>query len=56
MDIVPTNMTVADYCSAMDRGEIIVNRDYQRSDKVWPPIARATLPGIPLKVSDSRPS
>jgi hypothetical protein len=43
VDIVPTNMTVADYCLAMDRGEIIVNRDYQRSDKVWPPVARAYL-------------
>lgn len=43
MDIVPTNMTVADYCPAMKRGEIVVNREYQRSDKVWPAIARGYL-------------
>jgi len=43
MDIVSTNMTVADYCAAMERGEIIVNKEYQRSDKVWPSIARAYL-------------
>jgi hypothetical protein len=43
MKIVPTNMTIADYCQAMDRGEIVVNRDYQRSDKVWPAAARSYL-------------
>jgi hypothetical protein len=36
-------MTVADYCNAIDRGEIVVNRDYQRSDKVWPLTARSFL-------------
>lgn len=41
MNIVPTNFTVADFCHAMDRGEIVVNRDYQRSDKVWPAAARS---------------
>lgn len=43
MKITPTNYTVADYCKAMNRKEIIVNRDYQRSDKVWPPAARSFL-------------
>ena len=43
MQIVATNMTVADYCNAMRRGEITVNTDYQRSDQVWPPIARSFL-------------
>lgn len=43
MNIVATNLTVADYCQAMQRGEIIVNRDYQRSDQVWPPAARSFL-------------
>jgi hypothetical protein len=43
MNIVGTHMTVADYCQAMDRGEIIVNPEYQRSDKVWPPVARSYL-------------
>jgi hypothetical protein len=43
MNTVPTNFTAADYCQALDRGEIIVNREYQRSDKVWPPAARSYL-------------
>ena len=43
MLITPTNITVADYCQAMSRHEIIVNRDYQRSDKVWPPAAKSFL-------------
>lgn len=38
-----TQFTVADYCKAMARNEIIVNKDYQRSDKVWPPAARSYL-------------
>ncbi|MGH9718045.1 MAG: DUF262 domain-containing protein [Candidatus Acidiferrales bacterium] len=40
---MPTSFTVADYCNAMERGEIIVNKDYQRSDQVWPPSARSYL-------------
>jgi hypothetical protein len=36
MHIVITGFTVADYCRAMERREIIVNKEYQRSDKVWP--------------------
>ena len=43
MIIQPTNYTVADYCAAMQRKEIMVNSDYQRSDKVWPPAARSFL-------------
>lgn len=43
METVSTSHTVADYCQAMDRGDIVVNRDYQRSDKVWPEIARSYL-------------
>jgi Protein of unknown function DUF262 len=43
MNTLGTHMTVADYCQAMDRGEIVVNLDYQRSDKVWPPAARSYL-------------
>ena len=43
MHITPTHITVADYCQAMNRHEIIVNREYQRSDKVWPPIAKSYL-------------
>ena len=43
MHITPTNITVADYCQGMSRHEIIVNRKYQRSDKVWPPAAKSFL-------------
>ncbi len=43
MDRQPTSFTVADYCAAMDRGEIIVNHEYQRSDQVWPQVARSYL-------------
>ena len=40
---VQSPMTISDYCSAIDRGEIITNPEYQRSDKVWPPAARSFL-------------
>jgi Protein of unknown function DUF262 len=40
---VSTNFTIADYCNGMERGEIIVNKDYQRSDQVWPLAARSYL-------------
>lgn len=43
MQTQPTNMPVADYCQAMERNEIRVNREYQRSEKVWPPAARSFL-------------
>jgi hypothetical protein len=43
VDIVSTSMTVADYCNALHRREIVVNREYQRSDKVWPDIAKSFL-------------
>ena len=43
MIIQPTPMTVADYCAAMSRDEIIVNREYQRSDQVWPAAAKSYL-------------
>lgn len=43
MNRVPTSFTVADYCAAMERREIIVNKEYQRSDKVWPNVARSYL-------------
>jgi hypothetical protein len=36
-------MTVAEYCAAMHRNEIIVNKNYQRSDQVWPDVARSFL-------------
>jgi hypothetical protein len=36
-------MTIADYCAAMERREIVTNNEYQRSDQVWPPVARSFL-------------
>jgi len=36
-------MTIADYCSAFDRGEVIIDKTYQRSPDVWPPLARSYL-------------
>ncbi len=43
MHIVPTNMTVADYCKAMQEKSLTVNRDYQRSNQVWPHTAQSFL-------------
>jgi Protein of unknown function DUF262 len=43
MTITPTTYTIADFCSAHDRNELVVNNEYQRSDKVWPPPARSFL-------------
>ena len=43
MKVHPTPMTVADYCLGMSRTEIVVNRNYQRSDKVWPSAAKSYL-------------
>ena len=38
-----SHFTVADYCKGMKRNEIVVNRNYQRSDHVWPEAARSYL-------------
>jgi hypothetical protein len=43
MTITPTTYTLADFCSANERAELIINNDYQRSDKVWPSPARSFL-------------
>ncbi len=43
MERISTNFTVADYCKSMERNEIVVNREYQRSDQVWPQVARSYL-------------
>lgn len=43
MKVNHTTMTISDYCQGMARREIVVNREYQRSDKVWPSIARSYL-------------
>jgi hypothetical protein len=49
MKISPSPMTALDYCNAYDRGEVVVNRQYQRSDKVWPDVARSYLIETVLK-------
>jgi hypothetical protein len=43
MQVTPTSFTVAEYCQQMQDGKITINRQYQRSDKVWPPAARSYL-------------
>jgi hypothetical protein len=43
MHIVSTQMTVADYCTQMIGADITVNKEYQRSDQVWPPAAKSFL-------------
>ncbi|MFI5396213.1 MAG: DUF262 domain-containing protein [Candidatus Binatia bacterium] len=42
-------MTLQDFLAALQRGEITVNRDYQRSDQVWPDAARSYLVETVLK-------
>jgi hypothetical protein len=43
MDVIESQLTVADYCAAFNRKEILVNQEYQRSSQVWPPAARSFL-------------
>jgi hypothetical protein len=43
MQTQSTNMTVVDYCDAMKRRDITVNKTYQRSDQVWPESAKSYL-------------
>lgn len=49
LNSVSTNFTIADYCNGMERGEILVNKEYQRSDQVWPLAARSYLVETILK-------
>ena len=43
MRVNSSTFTVAEYCQQMKDRSIIVNHEYQRSDKVWPPAARSYL-------------
>jgi hypothetical protein len=43
MKIINQNLTIRDYRDAIRRGEIIINRHYQRSDQVWPEMAKSYL-------------
>ncbi len=43
VQVIASSFTVADYCEQMRGNGIVVNHDYQRTDKVWPPAARSYL-------------
>ncbi len=45
MDVRPNTITwtIAEYCSAFNRKEVLVDRRYQRNSKVWPARARSYL-------------
>lgn len=43
MQVTSSTFTIAEYCQQMREKSIIVNHEYQRSDKVWPPAARSYL-------------
>ena len=43
METNHTNQTIANYVEDLKRARILINRDYQRSDEVWPDTARAFL-------------
>ena len=42
-DLNSSVYTIAEYCTMVERKEIVVNRHYQRSDKVWPHAAKSFL-------------
>jgi|688.fasta_scaffold206068_1 hypothetical protein len=41
MQVIMTNMTISEYCQQMKENKIIVNHNYQRSGKIWPPAAKS---------------
>ena len=43
MLVTTTTYTIADYCRQMEDENVVVNKDYQRSSKVWPTAARSYL-------------
>ena len=43
MKLVTMPMTIAEYCQQLDGGQISINKEYQRTDQVWPPAARSNL-------------
>jgi hypothetical protein len=43
LQVMASSYAVVDFCAAIARGEIQVNRDYQRSPEVWPQAARSFL-------------
>lgn len=43
MNIINTNFTIAELCDQFARKDLDINRNYQRSDAVWPDNARSFL-------------
>jgi Protein of unknown function DUF262 len=43
MRVTQSSFTIAEYCQQMSDKNIVVNRTYQRSNKVWPVAARSFL-------------
>lgn len=43
MQIVSTQMTIAEYCQSIERKDLFINPTYQRSNKIWPLSARSFL-------------
>jgi hypothetical protein len=43
MQVTPTSFTIAEYCKQMADRSIVVNKRYQRSERVWPTPARSYL-------------
>ena len=43
MKINRVTMSIGDYCAAFDRGEVLIDKTYQRSHEVWPEPARSYL-------------
>jgi len=43
MRTTPNNMTIAQYNEQLKNKQIIINHDYQRTDKVWPTSAKSNL-------------
>ncbi|MEM1042472.1 MAG: DUF262 domain-containing protein [Bacteroidota bacterium] len=43
MKVITTTTTIASYCEEMEEEKLVINRDYQRSHKVWPVKAKSYL-------------
>lgn len=43
MQSTSTGYTIAEFCEQYNNRQIVINREYQRTDKVWPPSARSFL-------------
>ncbi len=43
MDTKSSSITIADFCDQLRAANIVVNRAYQRTSKIWPPAAKSYL-------------